>query len=166
MVWMAVAVPALEREAQGVLNAGAEVEPLDEHDGHFASRGEVVHRPLPGGLLEHPDDLVALFGGLARRREGDHIAHDLGRVRGVMDQRRAANRDLVAEHRGDLVGVTGAADVAQQRHPVGSLADVLIEPRGLADPRGQQARPQLRFERLAEGVVLCQRQCPDELTEA
>ena len=33
---VAVAVPPLEREAQRLAHGGAEVEPLDEHVGHFA----------------------------------------------------------------------------------------------------------------------------------
>ena len=100
------------------------------------------------------------------RREGHDVAHHLGGVGGVVDERLGADRDLVAEHGGDLVGVAGAADVAQQRHPVGGLADLLVEPRLLAHPRREQARPQLRLERLAEGVVLGQRQRGDELGEA
>ena len=83
-----------------------------------------------------------------------------------MDQRLGADRDLVAEHGGDLVGVAGAADVAQQRHPVRGLAHLLVEPRGLADPGREQARAQLRLQRLPERVVLRERQRGDELTEA
>ena len=83
-----------------------------------------------------------------------------------MDQRLGADRDLVAEHGGDLVRVAGAADVAEQRHPVGGLAHLLLEARGLADPRREQARPQLRLERLTERVVLRERQRRDELAEA
>jgi hypothetical protein len=64
------------------------------------------------------------------------------------------------------VGVAGAADVAQQRDPVDGLAQLVVEVGGLADPRGEQARPQLRLERLAERVVLRERQRGDELPEA
>ena len=64
------------------------------------------------------------------------------------------------------MGVAGAADVAEQRHPVGGLAHLAVEPGGLADPRREQARPQLRLERLAEGVVLRERERGDEFTEA
>ena len=88
------------------------------------------------------------------------------RIRGVVDERLSANRDLVAEHGGDLVSVAGAADVPQQRHPVGGLAHVALESRLLADPRREQARPQLRLERLAERVVLRERQRGDELGQA
>ena len=147
-------------------NAGAEVEPLHEHVGHFAARREVVHRPLVGGLLDHLDDLVALLLGATGGREGDDVAHDLGGIRGVVDERLGADRDLVAEQRGDLVRVAGAADVAQQRDPVGGLAHLLLESRRLADPRREQARAQLRLERLAERVVLRERQRGDELAEA
>jgi len=83
-----------------------------------------------------------------------------------MHERLGADRDLVAEHRGDLVGVAGAADVAQQRNPVDGLAQLVVEPRGVADPRGEQARPQLRLEGLPECVVLRERQRGDELPEA
>ena len=163
---IAVAVPALEREAQRFANVGAEVEPLHEHVGHLAPGREVVDRPLAGRLLDHLDDLVSLLRAAAGRREGHDVAHHLRGIRGVVDERLGANRDLVAEDGGDLVGVAGAADVPQQRHPVGGLAHLLVEPRGLADPRREQARPQLRLERLTERVVLRKRQRGDELTEA
>ena len=42
-----------------------------------------------------------------------------------MDERLGADRDLVAEQGRDLVGVAGAADVAEQRHPVGRLAHLV-----------------------------------------
>ena len=87
-------------------------------------------------------------------------------IRGVVHQRLGADGDLVAEHGGDLVGVAGAADVPQQRHPVGGLAHLVLESRGLADPRREQARPQLRLERLPERVVLRERERRDELAEA
>ena len=166
VVGIAVAVPALEGEAQRVADGGAEVEPLHEHVGHLAPRREVVDRPLARGLLDHPDDLVALLGAAAGGRVGHHVAHDLGRVGGVVDERLGADRDLVPEHGRDLVGVAGAADVAQQRDPVDGLAQLVVELGGLADPGGEQARPQLRLERLAERVVLRERQRGDQLAEA
>ena len=143
VIGMAVAVPSLERAAQRVLHAGGEAEPLDEHHRHFATGLEVVDDPLLGRLLEHADGLRRVLRRLARRRERDHIAHDLGRVGGVVDQRLAANRDFVAEHGGDFVRVAGAADVAEQGHPVGGFAHVRLESRALAHPRREQARPKL-----------------------
>ena len=163
---IAVSVPALEREAQRLTNVGAEVEPLHEHVGDLAPGREVVDRPLAGRLLDHLDDLVSLFRAAAGRREGHDVPHHLRGIRGVVHERLGANRDLVAEDGGDLVGVAGAADVPQQRHPVRGLAQLLVEPRGLADRRREQARPQLRLERLPERVVLRERQRGDELTEA
>ena len=138
----ALAVPALERVGQRLAHAGAEVEPLHEHVGHLAPGGEVVHRPLVGGLLEHPDDLVALLLGAPGRREGHHVAHDLGRIGGVVDERLGADRDLVAEHGRDLVGVAGAADVPQQRHPVGVLAH-----RRCSNPAASQIHDASRHDR-------------------
>jgi hypothetical protein len=119
-----------------------------------------------GLLLEHADDLGAFVLGTAGRREGDDVAHHLGGVRGVVDERLGANRDLVAEHGGDLVGVAGAAEVPKQRDPVGGLPHLGVDSRRLAHPRREQARAQLRLERLAEGVVLCKREGGDKLTEA
>ena len=87
-VGIAVAVPALEREAQRLANVGAEVEPLHEHVGDLAPGREVVDRPLAGRLLDHPDDLVALLRAAAGRREGDHVAHHL---RGVARRRARAS---------------------------------------------------------------------------
>ena len=83
-----------------------------------------------------------------------------------MHERLGADRDLVAEQGRDLVGVAGAADVPEQRHPVDGLAQLLVEARGLADPRREQARAQLRLERLAERVVLRKRERGNELAEA
>ena len=83
-----------------------------------------------------------------------------------MHQRLGADRDLVAEDGGDFVGVAGAADVAEQRHPVHGRAQVFVEPGGLANRCREQARPQLRLERLAERVVLCECQRGDEFAEA
>src|SRR3954452_14853772 len=166
MVRIAVSVPALEREAECIANAGAEVEPLHEHVGDLAPGREVVDRPLARGLLDHPDDLLALVRGAAGRRERHHVPHDLGGIRGVVHQRLSADGDLVAEHGGDLVGVAGAADVPQQRHPVGGLALLFVEAGGVADPRREQARAQMRLERLPERVVLRKGERRDELAEA
>jgi len=83
-----------------------------------------------------------------------------------VDERLGADRDLVAEDGGDLVGVARAADVAQQGDPVDGLPQLVVESRGLGDPCGEQARSQLRLERLAERVVLRERQRGDELPEA
>ena len=100
-------------------------------------------------------------------REGHHVAHHLGRVGGVVHQRLGADGDLVAEQGGDLVGVSGAADVPQQRDPVDGVAQRRRPKLGLvAHPHREEARAQLRLERLAEGVVLRQRERGDEFTEA
>ena len=48
-----------------------------------------MDRPLVRGLLDRPDDVVALLGGAPGRREVHHVAHDLRRVGGVVDERRA-----------------------------------------------------------------------------
>jgi len=125
-----------------------------------------VDGPLVRGLLEHPDDLVAHLVGASRRGVGDDVAHYLGGVGGIVDERLGADRDFVAEQRRDLVRVTGAADVAQQRDPVGGLANVLVDAGAVADPSREQARAQLRLERLPEGVVLRERERGDKLGEA
>ena len=162
----ALAVPALERERERLADGGREAEPLDEHVPDLAPRGEVVDGPLVRGLLEHLDDLVALLVGATRGGVGEDVAHHLGRVGGIVDERLGADRDLVAEQRRDLVGVTGAADVAEQRDPVGRLANVVVDLGGVADPGREQARAQLRLERLPEGVVLRERERGDEFGEA
>jgi len=43
------------------------------------------------------------------------------------------DRDLVAEHGGDLMGVAGAAHVPEERHPVRGVAQLSVEARGVAD---------------------------------
>ena len=138
----------------------------DEHVGHLAPGCEVVDCPFVGGFLQHPHDLVALLVGAAGRGEREDVAHDLGGIAAVVDERLRADGDLVAEQCRDLVRVPRAADVPQQRNPVGVLAHLPIEPRGLAHPRREEARAQLRLERLTEGVVLRQRERGDELAQA
>src|SRR5262249_29847736 len=87
-------------------------------------------------------------------------------VAGVVNQRLGANRNVVPEQRRNLVGMAGAPDVPEERHPVGGLADVVGELSLLAHPRREQARPKLRLQRLAERIVLCEGQRGDELCEA
>ena len=60
----------------------------------------------------------------------------------------------------------GAPDVAQQRHPVDGLALLPLEPGLVGQPHAQQAGPQLRLERLAERVVLREREGRDQLTHS
>ena len=103
---------------------------------------------------------------MTRRGVGHHVAHHLGRIGGVVHQRLGADGDLVAKHGGHLVGVSGAAQIAQHRDPVGGVANVVIELGLLAHPGGEQARSQLRLERLAERIVLRQGQRGHQLTEA
>jgi hypothetical protein len=58
-----------------------------------------------------------------------------------------------------------ATDVAQQRDPINGLANVRIEAGLITQRRRQQARAQLRLERLAERIVLRQGEGRDELAE-
>jgi hypothetical protein len=88
-----------------------------------------------------------------------------GRVRRVVHQGLGADRDLVAEDGGDLVRMTGAADVPEQPHPVGRIPYLFVELGSVADPGCEQARPKLRLQRLSEGVVLRKSQCGDELSQ-
>lgn len=73
--------------------------------------------------------------------------------------------DLVSEHGGDLVSVSGAADVAEQRHPEHRLAKLSVEAGLLAGPPREQARPQLRLQWLAERTVLRKGEGRDELPQ-
>ena len=61
--------------------------------------------------MDHLRDLLALFRSATGGREGQHVAHDLGRIRGIVHQRLGANGDLIAEDGCHLVGVSGAADI-------------------------------------------------------
>ena len=106
-----------------------------------------------------------LLGGTAGGRELHHGAHDVGRIGGVEHERLGQDGDVVTEDGGDLVRVTRAARIAQQRDPVDGVAQLSVEARFLAQRRRQEARPQLRLERLAERVVLPQRERRHELTE-
>jgi hypothetical protein len=160
----AIAIPALEGEAQRIAHRSAEVEALDEHVGDFASRFKVVDGPRVGGLLDHLNDLLALLLVVADGGEGDDVVHHLGGICRVVDEGLGADSDFVAENRGHLVGVAGAADVAEQSYPINGVSCGLVQPRRIANPCSEQTRPHLRFQRLAECVVLCQGQGGDELT--
>ena len=85
-------------------------------------------------------------------------SHDLGRICRVEHQRLGEEGDVVAEDGGDLVRVARAPHVAQQRYPVDGVAQLPVEARLLAQRHRQEARPQLRLERLAERVVLRERE--------
>ena len=125
-----------------------------------------MHRPLVRTLLDHPDDLLALLGRATGGRECHDVAHDFGGVRGIVHQCPGADGDLVAEQGGHLVRVPGAPDVAQQCNPVDSFAHSRAVLGRIAQPHREQARAQLRLERLAERVVLGQGQRGHEFTEA
>ena len=113
------------------------------------------------------DDLLVLLGRIGRRsRTRPWSRMTSAGSAASMHERLGEDRDVVAEDGGDLVRVAGAADVAQQRDPVDGLAHVRVEARLLAQRHRQEARPQLRLERLAERVVLRERERRDELTEA
>jgi len=62
--------------------------------------------------------------------------------------------------------VARAADVPQKRDPVDRVAHRFAVTACIAEPYGQQARPQLRLERLAERVVLAERERAYEFAEA
>ena len=83
--------------------------------------------------FDRRDDLFLFLRRVTRRRVGEHIAHDLGRVRCVVHECLRANRDLVTEERGDLVCVPCATYVAQQRDPVDRFGQLRIEAGLLAD---------------------------------
>jgi hypothetical protein len=110
-------------------------------------------------------DLLVRLRRMSPGRKRDHVPHDFGRIGGVVDQRLRAEGDLVAEDGGDFVRVSRAADVAQQRDPIDGFARFAVETGFLGEPCRQQARAELRFERLAERVVLRQGQRRDELGE-
>ena len=88
-------------------------------------------------------DPIALLGRPPIGGERDDVSHDFRGVGRVVHERLRADRDFVAEERGDFVGVAGAADVPEQRSPVCGLAHLPRESRGLAHPRREETRPQL-----------------------
>src|SRR5690242_4854630 len=85
VIGVPVPVPALERAPERLTDMRAEVEPLDEHVGDLAARGEVEEGPLPDRLLNLPDDLIPLLRVPAGGREGDDVAHDLRGIARVVD---------------------------------------------------------------------------------
>ena len=161
----AFAVPALERAGERGPDAGSEVEPDHEHVAHFAAGGEVVDGPLVCVLFNHLGDRRALGLGTPGGGVLEHVAHDLVGVSGVVHERLRPDRDLVAKQGRDLVRMPGAADVAQERDPVGVRPHLVAELRFLGQPAREEAGAQLRLERLTERVVLCERQRGDELGE-
>ena len=162
-----LAVPTLEGEAQGVAYVGADVEASHQHVGDLAAGREVVHRPVAGRRRGSPGRSPHAPPGQDRRSRtrarrcitSAGLAASCTRVCG-------ADGDLVAEDGRDFVRVPGAPDIAQQRDPVDGLAQLPVEACFLTEPGGQQTRPQLGLQRLAERVVLCQGEGGDELTKA
>src|SRR3954453_10320926 len=84
---IALAVPALEGEAQRLAHVGAELDALEQHVANFAAGREVVRRPLARVLLNELHDLLAFFLYTTGRREPDHVLNDLGRIAGVVHER-------------------------------------------------------------------------------
>ena len=132
-------VPPLESEAQRVPDVRGEVEPLRQHVGDLAARGEVVHRPFPGPGVDRLDHPISFFGGPAGGGERHHVAHDFSGIGGVVDQRLGANGDLVAEKGRHLVGVARAAQVTEQGDPVDGGAQISVEAHLLAQTISEQA---------------------------
>jgi hypothetical protein len=62
--------------------------------------------------------------------------------------------------------VARASDVAKQRDPVGGPADQVVESRLRTDRVGEEARPELRLQRLAERRVLGERERRYEFAES
>ena len=107
-----------------------------------------------------------LLGRTAGGRESHHGAEHVGRIARVEHERLGQDGDVVSEDRGDLVRVARAPDVPEQRHPVSGPSHLFAEPRFCAQHVCEETRPQLRLERLAERVVLPERERGDELAEA
>ena len=147
-------------------NVGPEPEAMDQHRAHFAAGREVVHGPVVPAVLDRPDDLRVLLRRMSGGRELHHRAADVGRIAGIEHQRRREDRDVVPEHRGDLVRVGRAPHVAQQRQPIRRRAERLVDARLLTHRVCEQARPQLRLERLSERVVLPERERHHEFAQA
>ncbi len=160
-----LAVPPLEGEAQGVANVRTEIQPSHQHVAHLATRGEVVHGPVVRSGLDRLNYLLAFLRGVVGGREREHVAHDFGRIRGVMHKRLGADGDLIAEHGSDLVRMPCTTDVPQQRHPIDGFAQLTIEAGFLTQRRGQQTRSQLRLEWLTKRVILRKGERRDELAE-
>jgi hypothetical protein len=161
----AQAVPPLEGAGQRLPNRTREPQPLRQQVSHLAASTKVGNRPLVDGRHHRPRDLPGALVRAGRAGQGDHIAGYLGRVCGIVHERSRTGRDLVTEVHRDLMRVAGAAEVAQQRGPVDGLFQPSVIPCLLSHPDGQQARAQLRLQRLAEGIVLGEGERRDEFTE-
>jgi hypothetical protein len=158
-------VPPLVGEGERLPDARRQAEPLDQHVGDLAAGREVVDRPVVCPRPERRHDPLVLLGGTAGGRELHHGAHHVGWVAGIEHERVGQDGDVVAEDGGDLVRVACAPQIAQQRDPVDGVAQLGIEAGFLAQRHRQQARPQLRLERLSERVVLPQGERRHELTQ-
>ena len=133
---------------------------------HLAARREVVRCPLHRPRLQQLDDLRVLLGWDAGGGVRDDIGHHLGRIRGVVDKDLRTEGDLVAEDARHLVRVPRATDVAEQCDPVGGVAHIPTDAGLLSEPHGEQARPELRLQGLAERVVLREGERRDEFAQS
>ncbi len=160
------AVPSLEREAKRSADIRVEAETCGQHVGHLAPGAEVEGQPVVDVLPDDGGDLLVLLRRPDSGGERDRVPQHLVRVRRVVDQGLGADGEVVVEELGDLVRVSGAAQVAQQCHPVRRAPQLAVDAGRLAHPVRQQAGPELRLEGLPERVVLGQSEGGDELTEA
>ena len=150
----AVSVPSLEGEAQCVADVVAHVESPHQHVAYFASGREVVDGPVVRSGFDRRDDLLLFLRRVPGGRVGEHVAHDLGRVRGVVHERLRADRDLVTEQGGDLVRVTRCnrcSAAARPSRPFRTVAHRSRRPRTSPTPAGTNA---------AATRVVGRRRCP------
>jgi hypothetical protein len=159
----ALAVPALERAAERVLDALGEGEPCRELTGDLAVHGEhpphhrTARRQHSGGHHRTQHRRSAVAGA------GPGEAGDVVEPRDVDDGELDPRPDVVAVHRGHLVRVRRASGRVHQRGVVRGGELGLGHAREPSEPDGEDRRPERVLERLAGAKICRQRERADQL---
>ena len=149
-------VPALVELAEVLedlgIEADARADPL--RDLAVASEDGDADLDRLGEALLH--GLLQLVGGQVGEDAGegaDEDSPELGVAAEVGDREVLAERDLVAEGRGEQVGVGVAADVAQDRLVIDLAPLGRVEAQRRGEPHGEHAGAKRKIPRLASGEV-------------
>ena len=144
--------PPLRRAWRRRANVLGQPDALRDPLRHFAMTGENRNADLHG-LGEALLDGVGQGGGRRFReqaREGAHEGLDDVRMAAHVDAGEIlAQRNLVAERRGQQVGVGVAADVAKQGLVIHLAAQLVVKASDLRQPHRQHAGSQREIPRLA-----------------
>ena len=161
----ALAIPAREDVQQRLLHLGAEAEAARDRRRDPAVRFHRLGGPAAAVRDQRRGHLDPPQRSLPVTHPPEHELHQRA-TRKVRTVGVGAERDLVAELRGQLVGVGRAADPREHRHVVHGRALGVVHPDALREAERDPALAQHVFLRQPEAEVGRQRQGRDQLSQA